>query len=174
MKWSRVRMNAADALAMLKDRAAVDPLIAALKDEDPYVGRQAALALGTIGDIKAVEPLLAALKEKDPIVIMAAAKALSGFDNLRALDALALALQEKHLPAIAGAYEYFIRQGQSGTESLLIDALNQFGDILMGEAYLNCGNAELAQAAEEWAASKGYTMTTSSSTRDFPRWGSNP
>jgi len=99
---------------------------------------------------------------------------LSGFDDPRSLDALALALQEKHLPAIAGAYEYFIRKGQSGTESLLIDALNQFGGKSMGEDYLNCGNAELAKAAVVWAESKGYTIIKSSGTSDSPRWGSNP
>ena len=173
-QWSRVRMNAADALAELKDPAAVEPLIAALQDEDSYVRRQVALALGAIGDPKAVDPLLAALDDNDPVAAMAAAEALSWFDDPRSLDALSLALNEGDLPVIAGAYEYYIRLGQVGSETLLIDALNAFGSIPMGEDYLNCGNAELSKAAEEWASSKGYTITTYPGASDYPRWGSNP
>jgi HEAT repeat protein len=44
---------------------AVDPLIAALKDKNENVRREAAGALGQIGDPRAVEPLIAALKDED-------------------------------------------------------------------------------------------------------------
>jgi hypothetical protein len=44
----------------------------------------------------------------------------------------------------------------------------------MGKDYLNCGNAELEQAAEDWAHSKGYRIAYLPGTGDFPLWGSNP
>jgi HEAT repeat protein len=42
----------------------VEPLIAALKDENSDVRQAAAKALGKIGDPRAVEPLIAALSDE--------------------------------------------------------------------------------------------------------------
>jgi HEAT repeat protein len=50
----------------------VSPLIAALKDADAQVRRNAAGALGGIKDPRAVEPLLAALNKRDLAVIAGA------------------------------------------------------------------------------------------------------
>jgi HEAT repeat protein len=55
---------------------AVEPLIAALKDENSDVRQAAAKALGKIGDPRAVEPLIAALKDYYSGVRYAAADAL--------------------------------------------------------------------------------------------------
>ena len=55
---------------------AVEPLSAALKDEEWDVRQAAAEALGEIKDPRAVEPLIAALKDKDSDVRKAAAEAL--------------------------------------------------------------------------------------------------
>jgi len=52
-----MRKNAAHALGNIKDRSAVEPLIAALGDEDPDVRGAVVWALGNIGDPRAVEPL---------------------------------------------------------------------------------------------------------------------
>jgi len=54
----------------------VEPLIAALKDEDVNVRWPAARALGEIKDPRAVEPLIAALKDEELHVRWAAAEAL--------------------------------------------------------------------------------------------------
>jgi HEAT repeat protein len=71
---SMVRESAARALGRIGDPRAVEPLIAALKEED---GRSsAARAPGEIGDARAVEPLIFALKDEDIGVRSAAAKAL--------------------------------------------------------------------------------------------------
>jgi HEAT repeat protein len=59
------RCNLAEALGVIKDLRAVEPLIAALRDEDPDVRSSSADALGEIGDSRAVEPLVAALKAKE-------------------------------------------------------------------------------------------------------------
>ncbi|MBU0599172.1 HEAT repeat domain-containing protein [bacterium] len=61
-----VRWNAARALEKI-GTPAVEPLIAALKDEDSSVRVNAEFSLGRIGT-PAAEPLIAALKDKDPIV----------------------------------------------------------------------------------------------------------
>ncbi len=61
-----MRMNAAHALGVIKDRSAVEPLISTLGDEDSDVRSMAVWALGNIGDSRAVEPLTAlSLKEED-------------------------------------------------------------------------------------------------------------
>jgi HEAT repeat protein len=55
---------------------AMEPLIAALKDENEYVREAAAEALGKIGDPRAVEPLIDALQDKEWFVRRTAAEAL--------------------------------------------------------------------------------------------------
>jgi HEAT repeat protein len=52
-----VRAAAAEALGPARDKRAFEPLIAALKDEEPDVRRFAAGSLALIGDERAVEPL---------------------------------------------------------------------------------------------------------------------
>ncbi len=54
---------AAGALGQIGDKRAVEPLIAALENED--IRSYAAKALGQIGDNRAVEPLIATLKSED-------------------------------------------------------------------------------------------------------------
>lgn len=61
----RGRQEASKALGELKDPRAVEPLIAALKDEMDPVQSSAAKALGKIKDVRAVEPLITALKDEN-------------------------------------------------------------------------------------------------------------
>jgi HEAT repeat protein len=74
----RIRANAARALGGLKDRRAVEPLIALLSNtSEPWQVRgNAALALELIGDARAVPPLIAALQEPNSDVRRAAVTAL--------------------------------------------------------------------------------------------------
>ena len=69
-----VRQAAAEALVKI-GAPAVEPLIAALKDESFSVRQAAAEALGKIG-APAVEPLIAALKDQNSWARAAAAQAL--------------------------------------------------------------------------------------------------
>lgn len=57
-------LDAADALVRF-GAPAVNPLITALKHDNPSVRRMAAYALGEIGDARAAEPLKAILKDSD-------------------------------------------------------------------------------------------------------------
>jgi len=147
-------MKAAEALGKIKDPSAVEPLIAALKDEDPGVRWDAANAPGEIGDTRAVEPLIAALKDLD--VREAAAVALAEIKDTR--GPLTAALKDKDFAIVAEVYDFLIRIGASGTEAVLIKALNKYGYEGMALNFLNCGNSKLYDAASSWAKRHGYTI----------------
>lgn len=80
-----VRKDAADALGLLGDSLAVEPLIDALKDHSQRVRRAAAEALGKIGDARALSALLSLLRHRDFDTREGAAIALG---NLRDQDAV--------------------------------------------------------------------------------------
>jgi HEAT repeat protein len=145
-----------------------------LRDPAPEVRQAAAAALEAIEDPRAVEPLASALRDPAPEVRRAAAAALEkilykkhplylGREEMRikspqALDALDAAMHAKDLDTVAGAYRYYIRQGESGTEDLLIKVLNTYGDTDMAVVFLNCGNAQLKEAARIWAEHHHYQV----------------
>lgn len=55
-------------------------------------------------------------------------------------------------------YSYLIEIGASGTEDLLIEALNVYGFSMMAEDFINSGNEKLEVAAREWAKKNNYTI----------------
>lgn len=76
-RWRCLRRGAAQALGELGDTRAVDPLIAALYDEDEHVRSSVAVALGQLKDVRAVDPLIAATEnDKNKYVRGAAWEAL--------------------------------------------------------------------------------------------------
>ena len=100
-----------------------------------------------------------------------AAGALGEIKDARAVELLINAFNEKDLETIAGAYSFFIRRGEQGTEAVLIEALNKYGFESMAIAFLNCGNSHLGEAAEKWAKENGYLIITTPSGNGL-RWGS--
>lgn len=195
-----VRKEAAIALGMIKDPQAVGPLIATLKDQDGIVQSMAALALSRIGSpaakpliatlkeqdafvqklardaligigSPAVEPLIAALGNKNASIQNSSAKALGEIKDPRAMQALQTAFQRENTEVIAAAYDFFIRRGEAGTETVLIKTLNKKGNKEMAVTYLNSGNGQLEEAAQRWARSHGYRVHRHPSGKDFPRWG---
>jgi HEAT repeat protein len=84
----RARMQAAAALAWLKDERALAALTEALGDPNSEVRVQAAFALGWIGDKQAVEPLLDTLEDEAAEVRMQAAAALGWIGDPRAIEGL--------------------------------------------------------------------------------------
>src|SRR6478735_1699282 len=78
---------------------AVDALVAALKDSDAGVRRQAAAALGEIGNARAVTGLMEALKDADTDVRTHALSALGEIGDRRASAAIAPLLKDSS-PAI--------------------------------------------------------------------------
>ncbi|HEY7056995.1 MAG TPA: HEAT repeat domain-containing protein, partial [Vicinamibacterales bacterium] len=75
--------------------AAVDGLIALLKDTDAGVRRQAASSLAELGNTRAVPALAAAIKDADPDVRAHIVSALGEFADSRATGALAEALKDE-------------------------------------------------------------------------------
>jgi len=86
-EWGWVCEAAARALVQI-GAPAVEPLIAALKDENKDTRLCAAKALGLIGDSRALEPLIAALEDKDGEVQQAAICVLEKLQNPRAVEAV--------------------------------------------------------------------------------------
>ena len=82
------------------------------------------------------------------------------------------ALKHENLEIIAGAYSFFIQKGASGSEALLIKALDKYGTriLWMAQDYLNCGNDLLVNAVKNWTRKHGYSIDTSPS-HSGPRWG---
>jgi HEAT repeat protein len=103
-----VRQSAARALGQLGDKRAVEPLIAALGDQEQTVWQSAARALGQLGDKRAIEPLRAALKAKDGRMRSSAADALAVLGDERAVGPLLGRLKDPqysppHGPILEGA-----------------------------------------------------------------------
>lgn len=129
---SRVRSSAAVALWELKDRRAVEALIAALADEDGHVRSVAAQALGDFGDARAVEPLIEVLGE-GPSAQLSAAESLGKLGDVRAVTPLAATLEDADLDLYKAAAEALERIGGPEAERALappaLDVLAERGDI---------------------------------------------
>lgn len=151
-----VRYVAAQELGSFKDKKAVEPLITAMQqDADDGVRFSAALSLGQIGDKRAVDPLIAALKDSNDTVRLYAADSLSEIGGSKASKAL---LQINDLQTIALLHNFYIKNGGSKYQQLLIQALDQYGSMVMLDDYLNCKNSALRAAARSYAESHGYTI----------------
>jgi len=73
----------------------VEPLIAALKDDNPAVRATAAKTLGNIEDPRAVEPLISALKDEDRNVRLNVVTALRWIRDPRAVEPLIALLKDE-------------------------------------------------------------------------------
>jgi HEAT repeat protein len=170
-----VRAGAAEALQRIKDGRVVEPLIAALNDKDWLVRDEATRALGKNKDARAVGPMVAALKNRkdaDVQLAMDIGEALSEIGDDCALEALSLALKNGDSEVIVGASDYFIRQGQPGSEAILIRALNKCGWTSMAEKFLNSGNSKLSDAGLKWAKRHNCQIDYFRPPVQGPTWGS--
>lgn len=80
-------VEASDALENI-GKAAVGPLIQALKDKDSDVRRRVVITLGEIGDAKAVKALIPVLKDKDSLVLLETTFALGKIGDEKAVEPL--------------------------------------------------------------------------------------
>lgn len=106
LRWDR---------AVEKGAAAVDPLIAALKDADPRVRGDAAKALGKLRDTRALVPLVERLKDSDVRVRASSALALGWLGDHQAVE-----------PLIVVAANY---AEDSSVRKEAIEALGQISDL---------------------------------------------
>lgn len=166
-----VRASAEDALVNI-GAPAVQPLTIMLKDNAWRVRRRAVRTLGKIKDPRALEPLAAAMTtDHDCFVRKYSARALGEINNPRAAEILVAALKNKNLDVVEGAYRFFIRRGEPGSEIILIETLNRGSwNRTMVMEFLNCGNSQLKEAASGCAKKRSFSIT---STLDpmAPKWG---
>ncbi|MDB5357793.1 MAG: lyase domain protein repeat-containing protein [Phycisphaerales bacterium] len=88
------RADAAEQLGKIADGRAIEPLIAALNDdEEERVRGMAATALSLIPDPRAVDPLILRLRDRDEWVRCRAADALAVLADQRALEPLAAGMK---------------------------------------------------------------------------------
>jgi|GEM_PF-3488267 len=86
----------------------IDPLIAALHAEDPYLRMVTAESLGAFGDERAVEALLGALEDPIPDVRRVVVRSLGLLKDERAIEPLLKCLLDSDIHAAAArALEYF-------------------------------------------------------------------
>lgn len=89
---------AARAQAILKEQGeeALDDLIAAFKNKNPYVRSRAAEVVGAIHTARSIEDVCVALQDHEPLVRMTAASAIEqmGETAVNAVESLILALQD--------------------------------------------------------------------------------
>jgi HEAT repeat protein/nucleoside phosphorylase len=107
----------------LGDRRAVDPLCAALKDQDGKVRGSVATALGALGDRRAVDPLCAALKDQEGKVRSSAATALGALGDRGAVDPLCAALKDQDDKVRSSAATALGALGDAGAVEALTAAL---------------------------------------------------
>jgi HEAT repeat protein len=94
---SGVRRRAAEALAEIGSSQAVEALISAFnKNQDNYIGEDAAYALGQIVSSEALEAILSILDDEraDPYFRASAAEALGNIGSSQAVEALISALED--------------------------------------------------------------------------------
>ncbi len=167
-----VRIRAARALGAIQDAAAfenagaVEALVGLLKDESmSYHAGQALLEIGG----PAVESLIATLQDDNPVIRFRAAQVLEEIDDERAVEPFLNAFKNEDMAVIVGAYGFYIRRGEPGSETVLIRALNAYkpyelitnDQADMAAAFINCGNDLLSAAGFEWAEAHDYIVTSS-------------
>lgn len=141
----------------------------------PIWQAQIACILAKLGNKCAVKPLIGALSkgwvhysEFENSPRDAAAIALMELNDPEGNSYLLSALKHKDIKVIEGAYRFFINQGVSGCEPLLIQVLS---DEWMAKDYINCGNPKLASAAKAYLNGTTY-LPADYTEKDAPKWNS--
>jgi HEAT repeat protein len=173
LNHEEINLAAVNALVVIGDDGAVTVLAEALQSSNAALREKAANALKEIGSSSALDVLISTLESKKEDSQKNAALALTTIDNDMAEKALNALIEQGNLSIIAYIYDYFIREGIFGSEPVMIEALNRFGTTVMAEAFLNCGNSTLEEAATDWADRHGYDIIQSSWGGMYPKWGSH-
>jgi HEAT repeat protein len=126
--------------------------------------------IGRLKDSAVIDSLIQALRsDEDCYVKKVAARSLGEIKDDRAAECLCNGLKEGNVYITAGAYRYFLRRGEAGTEGPLIKALYNSFNRNMIDDFANCGNIQLREAALKY--SKGRYSPKTPSQWEGPRWG---
>jgi hypothetical protein len=164
-----VRAAAEDALVSIGSPA-LNSLKPLLKDQSWRVRRRAVRTIGRMKDAAAIDSLIQAIRtDDDTYVKKYAAESLGEIKDDRAVECLCNGLKEGNMYITAGAYRFFLRRGEAGTEGTLIKALHTSLNRSMIDDFANCGNAQLREAALKY--SEGRYSVKGPSEWEGPRWG---
>jgi hypothetical protein len=164
-----VRAAAEDALVNIGSPA-LNSLTPLLKDESWRVRRRAVRIIGRIKDAAAVDALIRAIRADDDCYVKKyAARSLGEIKDDRAAEYLCKGLKEGNVYIVAGAYRFFLRRGEAGTEGALVKALHSSFNRNMIDDFANCGNIQLREAALKYSA--GRYSVKSPTNWEGPRWG---
>ncbi len=154
-----VRLEAAEAVGILKAKAAVSTLIEALADKESAVRGPAATALGLIGDKRAVPSLLLSLYDEEYVRELAAA-ALGEIRDVKAIPELVKLLDDKSARvrcSVADALGNFGDAARSAVPKLvqfLDDFENVYSDVRVcdsaAEALRKIRTIEGLEAVRQW------------------------
>jgi HEAT repeat protein len=123
-----IREAAANALGMIGNKSAVEPLIRALQyrdeqvyedDEDSEARMRAALALGRIGDPQAFDPLIKAISEDDMQLSWYAIEALGMLRDPRAIPVLITTLEHPDIDRRKSASSALVKFGDAAIMPLI-------------------------------------------------------
>jgi HEAT repeat protein len=180
LKDDNVGVRAEASLALEKiGSPSVQPLIESLEDEG--LRKTSIVLLGKMGDERAVAPIVKKLNDRnlniEAVEALAALRWKPASERERVLWWVAtgnakslgknwtttkdILLKEIEMPdsvAVENALLAFDFIGKAEIVPLLVEKLNAAGTETMAEAYLNCGNPELEEAARKWAEKRGYKI----------------
>ena len=185
--------EAIDALAKM-GKPSVKPLIELLEDKDPWIRRRATKSLGKIEDKRAIPELVPALANWEAGKTITLTLYYMGWkancteerihnwvarrykrrlkENWEDTKQVLLDDVGSGNPAaVKNAVYAFIALGNEEIIPDLITVLNNNGNEIMAETYLNSGNKELSDAARDWARRNGYKITSGYGASDV-NWGS--
>jgi len=139
-------VRAIKALGTLGDTRAVEPLLAALHDDDYAVRQAATKALGGFKDVRSVTPLLTAVKLEDSAVGSHAAETLAQMGS-PAVTPLVAALKDKDHRVRSRAAEALAKIGSAALEPLLEALKDERSTIRQGaaEALAKTGDARAVE-----------------------------
>jgi len=164
-----VRAAVEDALVSIGSPA-LNSLKPLLKDQNWRVRRRAVRTIGRIKDGTAIDSLIQAIRNDDDCYVKKfAAQSLGEIKDDRAVECLCNGLKEGNMYITAGAYRYFLRRGEAGTEGALIKALHTSFNRNMIDDFANCGNIQLREAALKY--SEGRYSVKSPPQWEGPRSG---
>jgi HEAT repeat protein len=124
------RLAAIQRLAELNDPRAMEPIVAALRDEDRSVRNAAVQALGRTGDPRAVPALIECLQDRYWEPRLPVVQALGQICDSRAVQPLIAALKDQDQHVQRAAIESLAQIGDPGAAQPLvaIESLAQIGD----------------------------------------------
>ncbi len=166
-----LRRIALGGLVKLKTQKAIDLMMSALHDNDPVVAEKASLLATQVPAVldRALEILLSS--DYNSAVKINVARGIGR--GLRAEAALKKARDQGDVAVVAGAYHFFIWEGDPLSEKFLIAALQEFGTKEMAVDYVNCGNPKLAKAGRSWGSDHGFFVLSLPTTESRMKWGEN-